>query len=322
MRFFANANFDFIGKRVLGYTLSGILLTASLAAIFVRGLQYGIDFRGGSELVVAFGEPVSVIDARTVLSQALGSEPQARLFGSSGELQIRTTDTEVNLLTEQVTRALTAAFPGNSVQVVKTDVIGPVFAQDMQEAAKMATLFSLLVISIYIFIRFRTFIFAVSVLATLIHDMIIIIGLFTLLNGVLPFNMDIDQVLIGAFLTIIGYSLNDTIVVFDRIRENRLIHKEISWVEIVNRSINQTMSRTVVTSLTTFMVVAVLFLFGGAVLKGFSFALMIGIALGTYSTIFISCPMLVDMRKQKQAEMPRKKAEIRSKRVTVRGIEG
>lgn len=295
MRLFQNANFGFISNRKAGYILSGFMVVISLAAILLRGLQYGIDFRGGFELVVAFEEPVSVGDAREVLEEALGSQPQVRRFGSERELLIRTAYSDTETLAETVQKAFTQHAPDNSAQIIKTDVIGPSFAKDLQEAAILATIFSVGVISLYIFIRFKNVPFAVAVLVTLVHDVIIMLGMFTLFHGLLPFSMDIDQTLIAAFLTIIGYSLNDTIVVFDRIRENRNLRKVESWHQTINKSMNQTLSRTVVTSLTTFMVVVVLFLFGGTVLKGFSFALMAGIALGTYSTLFLACPLLADL---------------------------
>ncbi len=299
MRFFENAHFDFIGNRKIGYFISASLILISLLTVSIRGIQYGIDFLGGTELVLSFETPVTVTEARSILNKALPTEPQVRVYGSAGELQIRTRETDIDYLSATVQQAFESTYPDNTVRIIKTDVIGPVFARDMREAAVLATIFSVLVISIYIFIRFQTVPFMVAVLAALLHDVIIILGLFTLFHGILPFNMDIDQILIGAFLTIIGYSLNDTIVVFDRIRENRTLHKSGSWPDLVNKSINQTLSRTVVTSLTTLLVVIVLFLFGGAVLKGFSFALILGIVLGTYSTIYLACPMLVDLRKEK-----------------------
>lgn len=302
MRLFENARFNFISNRKIGYAVSVSMIVISLSTIYIRGLQYGIDFLGGTELVLSLETPVTVNEARTILNNALQTDTQVRLYGSESELQIRTRETDINKLSSTVLQAFSDVYPGNAITIIKTDVIGPIFAQDMRDAAMLATVFSILIISIYIFLRFHTAPFMLAVIAALVHDVVIILGLFTLLHGVLPFNMEIDQVLIGAFLTIIGYSLNDTIVVFDRIRENRLQHiqGQGSWPELVNRSINQTLSRTVVTSLTTLLVVIVLFIFGGAVLKGFSFALILGIMLGTYSTIYLACPMLVDLHKEKR----------------------
>lgn len=303
MRFFENAHFNFIDKRKAGYIFSALLIIISVFAIAVKGLQYGIDFRGGTEIVVEFQNPVSVNETRQLLTPVLESEPQVREYGSSRELQIRTLYiSDTDQLGKLIQQTFAKHYPLNSSQIVKTDLIGPTFAEDLQKAAMLATVFSIFVISAYIFLRFQSLPFALAVLCALAHDVVILLGLFTLLDGVLPFNMNIDQTLMAAFLTIIGYSLNDTIVVFDRIRENMRIRKLDPWPEVVNKSINQTLSRTVVTSLTTFLVVAILFLFGGAVLKGFSFALMAGIILGTYSTIFLACPMLVDVVGKEKSE--------------------
>ena len=304
MRLFENANFNFIGNRKVGYLVSALLILVSIATISVRGIQYGADFLGGSELVVEFQNPVSASEMYQLLTPVMGSELQVRQYGSDRELQIRTSISDIDQLSLLLQRTLTEQWPENRSEIVKSDIIGPTFAKDLQRGAYLATIFSMLVIILYIFVRFQSFPFALAVLSALIHDVVIIVGLFTLLNGILPFNLDIDQTIIAALLTIIGYSLNDTIVVFDRIRENKKFQKRESWSELVNRSINQTLSRTIVTSLTTFLVVAVLFLFGGSVLKGFSFALMTGIALGTYSTIFFACPMLVDVVAKRKESTP------------------
>lgn len=296
MRFFEHANYNIIRYRQIGYIISSVLILVSLVTVVVKGLQYGIDFRGGTELVVSLQEPVSVSELRNQLSEAIGSEPQVRLYGSARELQIRSTNLDIQQMNSLVIKTIEQAYPDNPARIIKSDLIGPTFAQDIRDGALSATIFSIIVIGIYILIRFSELSFMTSVILTLIHDTIIIIGLFTLLNGILPFNMDIDQNLVAALLTIIGYSLNDTIVVFDRIRENRLTRmRSQPWPELVNTSVNQTLSRTVVTSLTTLFVVTVLFVFGAASLKGFSFALVLGIILGTYSTIFFACPLVIDL---------------------------
>lgn len=299
MRLFENPSYPFIQNRRFGYTISVILIVISLSTIFFKGLQYGIDFLGGREVVVQMESPVPIDEVRSLLSAELDQQVMVRNYGSDRELQIRITDTvDSDSLNNAITNAFQTSLPGNNVTVIKTDLIGPSFANDMRTSALWATIFSMIVIALYIFIRFKNLSFSSVVLVTLLHDVIIILGIFTLLNGILSFNMDIDQVLIAAFLTIIGYSLNDTIVVFDRIRENLMIYKGNPWEETVNKSINQTLSRTVVTSLTTLLAVFTLFLFGGAVLKGFSFAILLGVMLGTYSTICISCPLLVDIMKR------------------------
>lgn len=310
MRFFENVNYSFIRYRRFGYGLSILLIILSLAGMLSRGLQYGIDFKGGTEVVIELGIPVPATEARTILGGAIGAEPMVRNYGSEYELQVRTAHQEGEELTKTIEQALKMHLPENTVRFIKMDTIGAVFAQDMRDAATMATVLSVVVIALYIFIRFKKFSFSFVVLTTLVHDVIIILGVFTLFHGILPFNMDIDQSLVAAFLTIIGYSLNDTIVVFDRIRENLNIHKGKPWSELVNTSINQTLSRTVVTSLTTLFAVAVLFFAGGETLKGFSFAILVGVILGTYSTIYISCTLLVDIISKKETNREKTKNPV------------
>lgn len=309
MRFFENANFNFIGYRSWGYISSAVLIAISVVTILTRGLQYGIDFRGGTELIITCQDAVDVAEIREILTPALGKEPQVRLYGDPTEIQVRTDiDNPGQSIDEVVTRALS----NTSCEVAGSNQIGPVFANDIRDSALNVTMLSILVIGIYILFRFKETAFMVSVIITLVHDTIIILGIFTLFNGILPFDMDINQSLVAALLTVIGYSLNDTIVVFDRIRENRNIFRGMQLPELVNTSMSQTLSRTVVTSLTTFFVVAVLFFFAGESLKGFSFALMVGVVLGTYSTLFFSCPLVLDLPFKKSKPLVEMKKAHRS----------
>lgn len=296
MRWFETPTFDFLGKRKLAYTVSSILFLASLAIIFTKGLQYGIDFRGGKEFVYVFDAPVNTQDVRSFLTEPLGSSPEVKLFGSESEILIRTdneaTTDEVQNLIEG---AITANLAGVSYSMEKSDSIGPRFAEDLKSAAAQSVIYAVVIIFIYILIRFRKWTFSAGAVAALIHDVVITLGIFTLLSDVVSFNLLIDQNLIAAFLTIVGYSLNDTVVVFDRIRENRLVHKGMDTIEMFNKSLNDTLSRTVITSLTTFFVVSILFIFGGEVLKGLSFALIIGVVLGTYSSLFVASPLVLEL---------------------------
>jgi len=296
MRWFETPTFDFLGKRKLAYTVSSILFLASLAIIFTKGLQYGIDFRGGKEFVYVFDTPVNTQDVRSFLTEPLGSSPEVKLFGSESEILIRTdneaTTDEVQNLIEG---AITANLSGVSYSMEKSDSIGPRFAEDLKSAAAQSVIYAVVIIFIYILIRFRKWTFSAGAVAALIHDVVITLGIFTLLSDVVSFNLLIDQNLIAAFLTIVGYSLNDTVVVFDRIRENRLVHKGMDTIEMFNKSLNDTLSRTVITSLTTFFVVSILFIFGGEVLKGLSFALIIGVVLGTYSSLFVASPLVLEL---------------------------
>ncbi len=300
MRWFETPNYDFIGTRKIGYVISGILLAISIGALTFKGLSYGIDFQGGREIVVEFDQEVSVTEVRDVLTPALNEQPEVKTFGLSRDLLVRTSATgDLETLKSTVVSTLNEAFPGNNVVIIKTDDISPRFADDMKWGALNAVVFSMIVIFLYILVRFRNWQYSAGTVAAIIHDVIIIAGTFVIFNGILPFSLDIDQTIIAAFLTIVGYSLNDTVVVFDRIRENSGIFKTEAYDKMVNHAMNDTLSRTVITSLTTLFVVVVLFIFGGEVLKGFSFAMIVGIVLGTYSTLYVACPLVVDLKKTK-----------------------
>jgi preprotein translocase subunit SecF len=299
MRWFETPDYKFVETRKIGYLISGTLLAISIAALLFRGLSYGIDFKGGKELVVEFDTAVSVTEVRDILTPALGSQPEVKQFGLSRDLLVRTdSPLDATTLQNTVVSTLTAAFPGNGVIIIKTDDISPRFADDLKWGALQAVIFSVIVIFLYILVRFRNWRYSVGTIAAITHDVVIILGVFVIFRDILPFSLDIDQTTIAAFLTIVGYSLNDTVVVFDRLREDSQIHKTDPLEKMVNRAMNATLSRTVVTSLTTLFVVVVLFIFGGEVLKGLSFALIVGIILGTYSTLYVACPIVVDLKKK------------------------
>ncbi|MEX0722773.1 MAG: protein translocase subunit SecF [Gracilimonas sp.] len=296
MRWFETPNFDFTGTHRKAYIFSAVLFLVSLAAILTQGLQYGIDFKGGKEFVLAFQGPVNVVDMRSSLSEPLGAAPEIKLYGSESEVLIRT-DNESDISTVQgiISSTMEELYPENPFSVEKTDVVGPRFAEDLKWGALQAVIYAIVIIFIYILIRFRNWTFSAGAVAALVHDVVIVLGVFTILADLVPFSLQIDQALIAAFLTIVGYSLNDTVVVFDRIRENSNVHKGMDFVPMVNKSLNDTLSRTVITSITTLFVVLVLFIFGGEVLKGFSFALLIGIVLGTYSSLFVASALVVEL---------------------------
>ncbi len=296
MRWFETPNFDFNGARKAAYIFSAILFLASLGAILTKGLQYGIDFKGGKEFVLDFENPVSVVDMRSDLSEPLGATPELKLFGSDSEILIRTDNEQpISEVQQIITSSMTELYPDNPFTVIKTDVVGPRFAEDLKSGALQAIIYAIVIIFIYILIRFRNWTFSAGAVAALIHDVVIVLGIFTLMADLVPFSLQVDQAIIAAFLTIVGYSLNDTVVVFDRIRENSNVHKGMDFMPMVNKSLNDTLSRTVITSITTLFVVAVLFIFGGEVLKGFSFALLIGIVLGTYSSLFVASSLVVEL---------------------------
>lgn len=300
MRWFETPNFNFTGIRKIAYSFSGILIIASLAVIIFQGLQYGIDFKGGKEIVVEFQQPVDVVEIRTELSGPMGSTPEAKLFGSENEILIRTDHAgEMGEVQDIISSTLQEVYPDNPATIIKTDVVGPRFAEDLKYGALQAVIYSAVIIFLYILVRFRNWRFSLSAVAALIHDITITLGLVTIVGNFVDFSLQIDQTMIAAFLTIVGYSINDTVVIFDRIRENSLVHKGMDFIPMINKSLNDTLSRTSITSLTTLFVVIVLFIFGGEVLKGFSFALIIGIVIGTYSSIFIASNLVVELQEQR-----------------------
>lgn len=301
MRWFETPDFDFIKAHKIGYVISGILLVAAVIGILTKGLQYGIDFKGGKEFVLEFQEPVEVLEVRSALTEPLGGTPVVKRFGSPQDILIRTDDPgEISEVQEEITGTVAQLYPQNQAKVIKTNIVGARFAEDLKRGAMNAIIFALIVIFIYILVRFKDWTYSAGAVAALFHDVLIVVGVFTFFNQIAPFSMQIDQSIIAAFLTIVGYSLNDTVVVFDRIRENSLLYKTMELEEMINKSLNDTLSRTVITSVTTLFVVTVLFIFGGEVLKGFSFALMLGVIIGTYSSLFVASSMVVELKRRKE----------------------
>ncbi|MEL7832596.1 protein translocase subunit SecF [Fodinibius sp. Rm-B-1B1-1] len=301
MRWFETPDFNFLKGHKIAYYVSGILLLASLVGILTKGLQYGIDFKGGKEFVLQFEQPVDVIDIRSELTEPLGGTPVVKLYGSPEEVLIRTDNPQdISEVQRLITNTMSEVYSDNPATVIKTDIVGARFAEDLKRGAINAIIFALIVIFIYILIRFKNWTYSAGAVAALFHDVLIVVGVFTFLADIVPFSLQIDQAIIAAFLTIVGYSLNDTVVVFDRIRENSLLYKTMDHDEMVNKSLNDTLSRTVITSVTTFFVVTILFIFGGEVLKGFSFALMLGVIIGTYSSLFVASSTVVEIQRYKE----------------------
>ena len=302
MRIFENADFAFIKNRRTGYVVSGVLIALSIISFATRGIELGIDFQGGMEFVVETQGTLPATEVRSALADVLEAEPEVKQFGEDA-LLVRTVagdaegEGEITRMQNLIVGGIEGAFPEAQPEVVKTDVVGPRFAADLQRGALYSVFFSLLVVFVYILIRFE-WRFGLGAVAALVHDVTITLGLFSLLHDWLPFSLQIDQTIIAAFLTIVGYSLNDTVVVFDRIREYANVFKTEPYPDVVNRSINNTLSRTVITSGTTLLVVITLFIFGGEVLKGFAFALIVGIVIGTYSSIFVASPIVVELRER------------------------
>ena len=306
MELFAEANYSILSKRKIAAILSGILLLIGLfSLIFHKGLRLGIDFQGGTLVQMQFDESVQVSDIRSALENVGMGSAEIQQFGAENEVLIRvlgSSDQQGTEASEQIQSALSTNLPNNPFEVRRLEQVGPEIGSELRGQAVLAILSALLGIVIYISIRFE-FKFAIASIVALVHDILITLGVFSLLD------LEITLAIIAAFLTIVGYSLNDTIVVFDRVRENLKSLRRETYEHIVNLSINQSLSRTVVTSVTTFLVVSILFLFGGEVIKNFAFALVIGVIIGTYSSIFVASPVIVEWeaRTEGQGRLTRKK---------------
>jgi preprotein translocase SecF subunit len=294
-----NANFDFIGRRRAWYIFSSTTLLIGALSLLIRGVETGIDFRGGTEMVVNTSEaaaPLGTMGLRQALEPILGADIEVKEFGGSRALLVRTTaGGDLEQLQAQVLEAVRAAHPETEPTIEQPYMVGPRFAEDLKRGAVLSVIFGLLVIFVYVAVRFE-WTYSVGAVATLAHDVFFTLGLFSLLQGVVPFSLTVDQTIIAAFLTILGYSINDTVIVFDRMREYTMLFKSEPLDRIVNRSINSTLSRTIITSGTTVLATLVLFLFAGDVIRPFAFALFIGIGVGTYSSIAIAAPIVYELK--------------------------
>jgi preprotein translocase subunit SecF len=293
MQLLKNVNIDFLGKRKLAAILSAALILLGLSSLIVKGgPALGIDFTGGTLAQLQFTNPVDMSEIRDQLADSGFERPSIQLFGATNEILVRVSQDEAG---PTFATRLNDAFAGREFTVRRTEAVGPKIGDELKGKALQAVLFALLGILIYITLRFDRY-YAMGAVAALAHDVLITMGIFSLLN------LEIDLAIIAAFLTIVGYSLNDTIVVFDRIRENIKASRKSEFFSIVNRSINETLGRTIITSLTTLTVVTVLYLMGGEVIKYFSFALIIGVIVGTYSSIYIASPLMAMMEAKSQAK--------------------
>jgi SecD/SecF fusion protein len=328
---FRNVNIDFLGKRKMAYTISGIIIALGIGSLVTRGLNYGVDFVGGRTYQVRFDQPVSTQDLAAVLGEEFVTEdgqnivPEVKTIGSSSQVVItskyRIDETGIEVEEEikqklfSACRSFFAETPDmdafysgtNELGLMSERQVGPTIADDIKKSAIWAVLFSLVVIFLYILIRFSRWQFSLGAVAATMHDVLIVLSIFSLGHGFLPFSMEIDQAFIAAILTVIGYSLNDTVVVFDRIREYfQTHHKRKDLIPMVNEALNQTLSRTLNTSMTTLVVMLVIFIWGGDTIRGFMFAMLIGIIVGTYSSLFVASPVMVDTMKKKIEDKPKK----------------
>ncbi|MCJ8209973.1 protein translocase subunit SecDF [Mucilaginibacter sp. RS28] len=303
---FKNANFAFVRNRFRFYAFSGIFILAGIISMFTRGFSYGVDFRGGRNYVIEFSKDVNIEDVRKNLDETFGDgKAIVKTFVNDNQKVSITTDYLItdnstnadNKVESTLRQSMSKINP--KFQIVSQQKVGPTIANSLKTSAIWTVLFAIAVISIYILIRFRKWQFSLGAAIATAHDALLVLSFFSLFHGLLPFSLDIDQNFIAAILTVIGYSINDTVVVFDRIREF-LSHRSGTddTKQVINKAINSTLSRTIITALTVVFVLVVLFIFGGDVIRGFSFALLIGVCFGTYSSICVATPVIVDFDKK------------------------
>src|SRR3989339_525855 len=289
MRFFKKTNIDFLKPRRWAYLGSSLLITAGIVSMIVKGIDFGIDFRGGTELVLKFEHPVEIGQLRTALSTVGLGQSQIKTFGSDESILIRTAESGSGTsVGSAIKNAVQTALPNAKFTVLKEDKVGPKIGAELRRDALYAAIASLIAILGYIAIRFK-FIYGAGAVVAVFHDVLTTLSFMSLLNGVIPgLNLEISLEVVAALLTLVGVSVNDTVVVFDRIRENLKVHRTMSIGEVINRSQNDMLGRTIITNGTIFIVLLVLLLGGGEVTRGFAFAMTIGTITGSYSTIYIA----------------------------------
>jgi len=294
------SNYDFIGRRRIAMYISGALVVLSLLAILIRGLNFGVDFTGGFTIEVGYDKAADIQLIRDALSATDLPDASVQNFGSSTEVLIRMAAPEDGTggaeLSEEVFKALEPTSE-TEVDMRRVEFVGPQVGEELRETGGLAVLMALFAIVVYIWFRFEKKFSVGSVLA-LVHDVVITVGIFAL------FQIEFDLTILAAILAVIGYSLNDTIVVFDRIRENFRSMRRGTPAEVMNKSVNQTLSRTVITSFTTLLVLLALFFFGGKIINGFALALIIGVIIGTYSSIFVASTAVLALGITKEDMMP------------------
>jgi SecD/SecF fusion protein len=311
-RAFRNVKFDFVKARKVSYIISTVILVIAIASLAIRGLNPGIDFAGGRSYVVKFNQDVVTSDIGAELRNVFGESPEVKTFGSTDQVKITTKfkinedgengDNEVDSLLHV---GLTKFLPENTTLDDFRDnykqssmKVGPTIAHDIRQEAIIAVALALIAIFLYILIRFKNWRYGTGAVVALFHDTLIVIGVFSILYNRVPFGLEIDQAFIAAILTIIGYSINDTVIIFDRIREYIGLYPKRDRQITINNALNDTLSRTFATSFSTLVVLIPIFFFGGEVIRGFIFGLIIGILVGTYSSLFVASSIAYDLEKK------------------------
>ncbi len=313
---FKNVNIKFVDNRKIYYAISGIVIAAGIVSMATRGFNFGVDFEGGRTYVIQFEKQTTVQDIRASLAPSFGGRaPDVKTFGTDNRYKITTdylieengSDAEAKV-EGQLYDGLKGYFTNvnlesfKSTKVINSQKVGPTVADDIKSSAIYSVLFGCALMFLYILVRFKKWQFGLGATAALLHDVLLILSIFSLFNGIVPFTLEINQDFIAAVLTVMGYSMTDTVVVFDRIREYLGVHPNMDQKKVINDALNSTLSRTINTSLTTFFVLLAIFIFGGDVIRGFTFALLIGIVVGTYSSLCIATPIVLDFDKKKQVK--------------------
>ena len=332
--FLQNTKVNFFGKRKIAYIVSGILVLASVVSIFTKGFTYGVDFVGGRTYVVKFDQNVNTEDVRRDVVAAFdavaedGTSAEVKQFGSEDQVKITTTyktDAEGVEVDEEVAGILYESLKGhfqteltfpefestdqNPLGIISSDKVGAAIASETKNSAILAVVIALAIIFAYIAVRFKGWTWGLGGVVGLAHTAIIVIGFFSIFTGILPFTLDVDQTFIAAILTIIGYAINDTVVIFDRIREYKTLHPKADFGKNVNAALNSTLSRTMNTSLTTLITMLAIAIFGGEAIRGLAVALILGIVIGTYASVFIATPIMYDLTKKADKKAAKKEQE-------------
>ena len=318
---FKNLNIEFLRKRKLAYIISGAIIVAGIVSIFSIGLKQGVDFKGGRSFTVRFDKSMNATEVAETLKGAFGTAPEVKTYGLDNQLKITTVfriDEEGPTVDEEVQNALFTGLkpyigdtsyndfkPGfekakNANGIMSYRKVDPTIADDIKTSALWAVFGSLFVVFLYILLRFRKVSYSIGAVVAVFHDVLIVLGVFSITYNFMPFDMEIGQSFIAAILTVVGYSLNDTVVIFDRIREFAGVNTTWKYSQVVDKALSSTLGRTINTSLTTLLVMIVIFLFGGDSIKGFMFALIVGVAVGTYSSLFVATPIMYDTTKEEE----------------------
>ncbi len=316
---FQSINVEFLKSRKIAYVVSGAIIVAGIVSIFSIGLKQGVDFKGGRSYVVRFDKDMNASEVSSTLKGAFGTAPEVKTYGAANQLKITTVykiDEEGQQVDEQVQAALYGGlknylgstsyedfkpgFEKDGSGVMSYMKVEPTIADDIKTSALYAVFGSLLIVFLYILLRFRKVSFSIGAVVAVFHDVLIVLGIFSITYNFMPFDMEIGQSFIAAILTVVGYSLNDTVVIFDRIREFAGLHTDWKYSEVVDKALSSTLGRTINTSLTTLLVMLAIFLFGGDSIKGFMFALIVGVAVGTYSSLFVATPVMFDTSKKEE----------------------